>query len=335
MSVMLTGDRPTGPLHLGHYFGSLRERVRLQDDPQVETFVLMADAQAYTDHADQPEQVRKNVLEVMLDYLAVGIDPDKSTIFVQTGVPQIHELAVFLMNLITFGRLEANPTVKQEIRQKKMGDKVPAGFVFYPIHQAADILVVKGEIVPVGEDQRPMIELAADLADRFNRTYDTIFPRPHVVTPAGGRLPGIDGGAKASKTLDNAINLSDSADLVAEKVNAMYTDPGHIRVQDPGRVEGNVVFAYLDAFDPRTEEVVALKAQYQQGGLGDVALKRRLTEVLNDLLEPIRTRRAELATDPHQVMLLLKQGTDRTRDVAENTLEEVRAAMRLDYFTVI
>ncbi len=332
MAVMLTGDRPTGPLHLGHYFGSLRERVKLQEDPEVETYVLMADAQAYTDHAEQPEQVRKNVLEVMLDYLAVGIDPTKSTIFVQTGVPEIHELSIYLMNLISFSRLEANPTVKQEIRQKGMGSQVPAGFVFYPIHQAADILVVKGEIVPVGDDQRPMIELAAEVAARFNRIYDEVFPKPYVVTPEGGRLPGIDGGAKASKTMSNAIDLKDPADVVAEKVMAMYTDPNKASVADPGQVEGHVPFAYLDAFDPDFREVMRLKEQYRAGGLGDVVIKRRLIDVLESLLGPIRARREVYAQDPAEVMRLLQQGTLRTREVAQTTLDEVRAAMQLDYF---
>lgn len=332
MTRMLTGDRPTGPLHLGHYFGSLRERLRLQGDPEVETFVLLADAQAYTDHADRPELVRENILQVMLDYLAVGIDTERTTVFVQSYIPQIHELFVYFANLVPLARVLSNPTVKAEIEQKQMGEGVPLGFAMYPVHQAGDILVVKGEIVPVGDDQRPMIELARDIARKFNRTYGEVFPEPRAVVPEGGRLPGIEGGAKASKTLGNAIYLGDTADQVADKVAAMYTDPGHLRVEDPGNVEGNVVFAYLDAFDPDTDEVARLKEHYGQGGLGDVPLKRRLTEVLNDLLEPIRQRRSEFEQDPGEVMRQLKVGTDKTQEIAIQTMTEVRAAMRLDYF---
>lgn len=331
--VMLTGDRPTGPLHLGHYYGSLRARLQYQEDPEVDTFVLLADAQAYTDHADRPEQVQQNVLEVALDYLAVGIDMDRTTVFVQSQVPEIHELFVYFLNLIPLDMVLGNPTVKTEIEQKGMKqESPPAGFAMYPVHQAGDILVVKGEIVPVGDDQNPMIELARGIARRFNQAYGDVFPEPHAVTPRGGRLPGISGGAKASKTLGNAIYLGDSADEVSQKVNSMYTDPGHVRVEDPGKVEGNVVFAYLDAFDPRQSEVEQLKAQYEHGGLGDVALKSRLSEVLDGLLSPIRKRRAEFAKDPGQVMRYLAEGTKRTRAIAGQTIDEVRAAMRLDYF---
>lgn len=330
--VVLTGDRPTGPLHLGHLYGSLLERVRLQNDPKYKVYILIADAQAYTDHYDRPERVRKHVLEVMLDYLSVGIDPAKATVFVQTQVPQIHELSVYLMNLVSLKQVLVNPTVKTEIKQKGMGQSVPAGFAMYPVHQAADILIVKGEIVPVGDDQKPMIELARELVRRFNGTYGTVFPEPQSVTPKAGRLRGTDGAEKMGKTTGNAISLADSADVVAKKVTSMFTDPGHIRAGDPGKVAGNVVFEYLDVFDPRTKEVAELKRQYRKGGLGDVTLKERLTEVLNGLLQPIRVRRREYAKDPKEVLRLLQQGTDQTRIVAEEIIKEVRSAMRLDYF---
>lgn len=331
--VMLTGDRPTGPLHLGHYYGSLQARLKYQADPEVDTFVLLADAQAYTDHADRPEQVQKNVLEVAFDYLAVGIDMDQTTVFIQSQVPEIHELFVYFLNLVPLDMVLGNPTVKTEIQQKGMKqESPPAGFAMYPVHQTGDILVVKGDIVPVGDDQDPMIELAREIARRFNQTYGEVFPEPRSVTPEGGRLPGITGGAKASKTLGNAVFLGDSTDVVAEKVRAMYTDPGHLRVEDPGQVDGNVVFAYLDAFDPDVDAVAGLKQRYEAGGLGDVELKQYLTEVLDELLTPIRTRRAEFAQDPAEVMQLLQQGTDRTREVATQTIVEVREAMRLDYF---
>ncbi len=331
--VVLTGDRPTGPLHLGHLYGSLEERVRLQDDPKFQVYVMIADAQAYTDHADQPERIRQHVLEVMLDYLAVGIDPAKTTVFVQTGVPQIHELSIYLMNLVSLKQVLVNPTVKTEIKQKGMGEAVPAGFAMYPVHQAADILIVKGQVVPVGDDQKPMIELARELVRKFNATYGKVFPEPQSVTPSGGRLSGTDGSAKMSKTLGNTISLSDSADAVAKKVQSMYTDPGHVHAKDPGKVKGNVVFEYLDVFDPDQKEVAKLKRQYKNGGLGDVVLKTRLTEVLNDVLEPIRTRRKEYADDPAEALRLLEQGTGRARAVAEETIGQVRAAMKLDYFS--
>jgi tryptophanyl-tRNA synthetase len=333
--VMLTGDRPTGPLHLGHLFGSLRERVRLQEDPQVSCYVLMADAQAYTDHADRPEKVRENVLEVMLDYLAVGIDPVKSTIYVQTGVPEIHELAIYFANLVTVSKLAGNPTVKTEIDQKGMGAQVPAGFFIYPVHQAADIAVVKGEIVPVGDDQRPMIELAAEIVRRFAFLYGPVFPEPVAVTPAGGRLPGIDGQGKAGKTTGNAIFLGDSADVVRDKVMAMYTDPQKASVAQPGTVSGHIPFAYLDAFDEDVEEVAQLKAHYERGGLGDVEVKRYVTDVLNTLLEPIRARRAEYAGDRGEVLRTLQVGTERTRERAAEVLDETRKAMGLDYFSTL
>jgi tryptophanyl-tRNA synthetase len=331
--VMLTGDRPTGPLHLGHLFGSLTERVRLQDDPEVTCYVLLADAQAYTDHADRPETVRENVTQVMFDYLAVGIDPARTTIYVQTGVPEIHELAIYFANLVTVSRLASNPTVKAEIDQKGMGALVPAGFFIYPIHQAADICVVKGELVPVGDDQKPMIELTADIARRFNSTYDDVFPIPAAVTPRGGRLPGIDGLGKAGKTTGNAIFLSDPVDVVAKKVKAMYTDPRKTSLAAPGHVDGHVPFAYLDAFATDTAKVSDLKEQYQVGGLGDGDIKRYLVDVLEDVLAPIRRRRTDFARDPGEVIALLQAGTQRTRERAAEVLAETRAAMRLDYFS--
>lgn len=332
MTVMLTGDRPTGPLHLGHYFGSLRERLRYQADPEVQSIVLIADAQAYTDHADQPERVRENVLEVMLDYLAVGIDPQVTTVFVQSHVPEIHELFVYLANLIPTSMVLGNPTVKTEIEQKGMGAGVPFGFTMYPAHQCADILVVKGEIVPVGKDQKPMIELSREVARRFNQTYGQVFPEPQDVVPEGGQLPGITGQAKASKTLGNAIFLSDSADEVAAKVQQMFTDPSKTSLAAPGTVDGHVPFAYLDAFDPDAAAVAELKAHYERGGLGDVEIKQRLAVVLNDLLDPIRSTRTEYAKDPAEVMRMLEDGTNRTREIAARTISETRQVMGLSYF---
>jgi len=314
-------------------FGSLAERVRLQDDPDMTCYVLLADAQAYTDHADRPETVRENVTQVMLDYLAVGIDPARTTIYVQTGVPEIHELAIYFANLVTVSRLASNPTVKAEIEQKGMGALVPAGFFIYPIHQAADICVVKGELVPVGDDQRPMIELTAEIARRFNSTYGNVFPIPAAVTPKGGRLPGIDGVGKAGKTTGNAIFLSDPADVVAKKVKAMYTDPRKTSLDAPGHVDGHVPFAYLDAFATDNATVSDLKVHYQSGGLGDGEVKQYLVEVLEDVLAPIRRRRVDFARDRGEVLALLQVGTDRAREKAAGVLDETRAAMRLDYFS--
>ena len=330
--IMLTGDRPTGPLHLGHLYGSLAERVRLQEEGDVACYILIADAQAYTDHADRPQTVRENVMSVMLDYLAVGIDPSKSTVYVQTGVPEIHELAIYFANLVSVSRLAANPTVKAEIEQKQMRGSVPTGFFFYPIHQAADICVVKGEIVPVGDDQRPMIELAAEIAHKFNSIYGDVFPIPRAITPTGGRLPGIDGLGKAGKTTGNAIFLSDDPAAVARKVMSMYTDPAKRSVATPGNVDEHVPFAYLDAFAADPREVADLKARYSRGGLGDVAVKRYLIEVLEDLLAPIRARRRDLEEDRGEVLRQLQVGTERARQRAASVLAEVRSAMHLDYF---
>ena len=328
--VVLTGDRPTGPLHLGHYVGSLQQRVTLQDE--CTQYVMVADLQAMTDNVDNPEKVRNNVLEVMLDYLAVGIDPKKTTFCIQSMIPQIAELTILYLNLVTVARLSRNPTVKAEIQHKGYGESVTAGFLMYPVHQAADITCVKANLVPVGEDQLPMIEQTNEIVRAFNRIYQKeVLVEVKGMVSAVPRLPGIDGKSKMSKSLNNAIFLSDSADAVSKKVMQMYTDPNHIRIEDPGTVEGNTVFTYLDIFDPNKEEVAALKEQYRRGGLGDVKIKRRLIEVLNTFLDPIRARRQEFAKDPQAVMKILLDGTDRTREVAAKTMEEARAAMKLIY----
>lgn len=329
--IILTGDRPTGPLHLGHYVGSLKNRVAFQE---VHTqFVMIADAQALTDNAEHPEKVRENVLEVLLDYLAVGIDPKKTTILIQSMIPALFELTAYYLNLVTWNRLKHNPTVKAEIEQKKFGEGVPAGFMVYPVSQAADITAFKADLVPVGADQLPMIEQTNEIVRKFNTTYHTsvLVKTEGVVPKTGARLPGTDGGAKMGKSLGNAIFLSDTSDVVAKKVRSMYTDPNHLRVEDPGQVEGNPVFTYLDAFDPDTESLEEMKAHYARGGLGDSVVKKRLLEVLEALLTPIRTRRRECAKDPEMVMQILFQGTERANIVAEKTLKEVRTVMRLDY----
>jgi len=329
-SIVLTGDRPTGPLHLGHYLGSLKSRIELQD--KYKQFVMIADTQALTDYFDRPEMVRKNVLEVCLDYLAVGIDPQKSTIFIQSLIPEIAELTIYFLNLVSVNRLLRNPTVKAEVAQKGFEERLPAGFLIYPVSQAADIVIVKGTIVPVGEDQLPHIEQTNEIINAFNRMYnEEVFGHVKGYVPKVGRLPGIDGKAKMSKSLGNAIYLSDSADIIAEKVMKMYTDPDHLHVNDPGKVEGNVVFSYLDIFDPETEVIAELKAHYQRGGLGDVKLKRRLIDVLNTLIAPIRERREQLAKDPQAVINVALQGSAKVREVAAQTMDEVRRVMRLDY----
>jgi tryptophanyl-tRNA synthetase len=329
-SIVLTGDRPTGPLHLGHYVGSLLNRISLQND--YEQFVMIADVQALTDNFDHPQKIHDNVLQVALDYLAVGIDSDKTHIFIQSLIPEIAELTIFFMNFVTVNRLQRNPTVKAEIKAKGYGANVRAGFLLYPVSQAADICFVKANLVPVGADQLPMIEQANEIVNAFNRTYSVdIFPPIKACLSKVERLPGIDGQAKMSKSLNNAIYLSDSVDQISKKVMKMYTDPTHIKVQDAGQVKGNVVFSYLDVFDPDKDEIARLKKQYQSGGLGDVTLKRRLIDVLNAYLEPIRIRRAQLAKDPAFVYSVLKQGTDYTREVAAQTMEQVRHAMKLDY----
>lgn len=329
--IVLTGDRPTGPLHLGHYMGSLLNRVDLQN--KYKQYVMIADVQALTDNFENPQKVHDNVYQVMLDYLAVGIDPAKTTIFIQSLIPQIAELTILYLNFVTINRLKRNPTVKAEILQKGYGENVTAGFLMYPIHQVADITVVKADLVPVGEDQLPMIEQAHEIVRAFNRTYKTdVLVEPQIIMSPVSRLVGIDGKAKMSKSLGNAIFLSDSADEVAKKVMNMYTDPNHIRASDPGKVEGNVVFLYLDIFDPNKQEVHELKVQYQKGGLGDVVLKKRLITVLNTMLEPIRERRKRWEQKPKEVMEILHEGTKVTQKVAHQTMTEVRSVMHLNYF---
>jgi tryptophanyl-tRNA synthetase len=327
---ILTGDRPTGPLHLGHYVGSLQKRIELQHE--YETFILIADMQALTDNADNPDKVRQNIFEVALDYLAVGLDPSISTIVIQSLVPEIAELTMYYLNLVTVARLQRNPTVKEEMRQKGFETNVPAGFLTYPVSQAADITAFKADLVPVGEDQLPMIEQTVEIVRRFNSIYRAVLVEPQALIPKIARLPGTDGQNKMGKSLGNAIFLSDSAEVVAGKVKKMYTDPNHIHAKDPGTVEGNPVFSYLDAFDPDTKAVEDLKQRYRSGGLGDVVVKRRLGEVLESFLQPISNRRSEFAKDPAQVMRILREGTEKGRTAASETLSEVRKAMRLDYF---
>lgn len=329
--VILTGDRPTGPLHLGHFVGSLRNRVQLQHE--CKQFIIIADMQALTDHAETPDVVRKNVYEVTLDYLAAGIDPKLSTIFIQSLVPELSELTMYYLNLVTVARLERNPTVKTEIQQKEFSGEIPAGFLTYPVSQAADITAFKANLVPVGEDQKPMIEQTNEIVRRFNRIYKhNVLLEVEALIPEIARLPGIDGKAKMSKSLGNAVYLSDSSDAITKKVKMMFTDPNHLRVEDPGTVEGNVVFSYLDAFDPDKAAVEALKEHYRRGGLGDGTVKKRLKEVLEALLEPMRLKRQEFASDPGEVWNLLRKGTDDARHVAAQTLSEVRKAMHIDYF---
>lgn len=328
---ILTGDRPTGKLHLGHYVGSIKSRLALQDTEAEARFYMVADVQALTDNAENPEKVRSNVIEVALDNLACGVDPQKTTFFIQSQVPEIAELTVLFMNLVTVAEVGRNPTVKNEITQKGFGESIPLGFFCYPVSQAADILFARANSIPVGEDQLPMIELTREIARSFNRIYKTdLFPEPEAHT--GIRLIGIDGNAKMSKSLNNGIYLSDSFDTIKEKVRAMYTDPTHIHVSDPGKVEGNVVFSYLDIFDTDTEAVAALKEQYKKGGLGDMVIKERLTQVLEDLIAPIREKREYLAKDPKAIMQILKDGTEKARIEAQETLRKVRDVMHINYF---
>ncbi len=335
--VILTGDRPTGKLHIGHYVGSLKKRVELQNSGEYETFIMIADTQALTDNAKNPEKVRNNVLQVALDYLAAGIDPSKTTIFVQSQIPQLPELAMYYANLVSISRLERNPTVKTEIKQKNFGGSVPSGFVFYPISQAADITAFKATHVPVGEDQMPMIELTREISRSFNQTYQTdTLVEPEVILSKEGierRLPGINGmDAKMSKSLNNGIYLADSFEEMRAKVMKMYTDPEHIRVEDPGKIEGNVVFAYLDVFAEDKEKVAEMKAHYQKGGLGDVAVKKYLIEEMDKVLKPIREKRAELEKNPEMIYEILKKGSLKAEKIAAQTLKEVKQAMKIDYF---
>lgn len=326
--IILTGDRPTGKLHLGHYVGSLAQRVALQKEHT--QFVLIADVQALTDNFDNPQKIRENITEVLFDYLAVGIDPAQSTIFLQSMIPEIAELTIFYLNFVSVNRLKRNPTVKTEIAQKQFGDGVTAGFLMYPVSQAADITIFKATMVPAGEDQLPIIEQTNELVRAFNRTYKKeVFVEAKAKLSKMARLPGIDGKAKMSKSLGNAIFLSDSADEVARKVMMMYTDPNHIKVEDPGKVEGNMVFTYLDIFDQDHAEVERLKEHYMRGGLGDVKVKRRLIEVLNTFLEPIRQRRSYFEAHKDEALQVLKTGTEKAQEVAHTTMKEVREAMGL------
>lgn len=332
--VVLTGDRPTGKLHIGHYVGSLKERVKMQNSGKYNMFIMIADQQALTDNARDPEKIHNSLIQVALDYLAVGLDPAKSTMYIQSQIPALSELNMYYLNLVTVSRLERNPTVKAEIQQKNFDRSIPAGFLTYPVSQTADITAFKGELVPVGDDQEPMMEQAREIVRSFNNIYGDILVEPKGVFPpkGQGRIPGLDGNAKMSKSLGNAIYLSDDEKTLQKKVMSMYTDPTHIHVEDPGHIEGNVVFTYLDIFDPDKEHVQELKDQYRAGGLGDVKIKRYLFEVLNSELKPIRERREEFAKDIPVVYDMLKQGCADANEVANQTLAEVRHAMGLDYF---
>ena len=354
--IILTGDRPTGRLHLGHFVGSLRRRVELQNSGEFEKiFIMIADAQALTDNADNPEKVRQNIIEVALDYLSVGLDPAQSTLFIQSQVPELCELAFYYMNLVTVQRLQRNPTVKAEIALRGFaegaaeGDTtqrqgIPVGFFTYPISQASDITAFKATTVPVGEDQEPMIEQTREIVHKFNSVYGQTLVEPEILLPDNAacmRLPGTDGKAKMSKSLNNCIYLSDTADEVKKKVMGMYTDPDHLRVEDPGKVEGNTVFTYLDAFSrpehfqkylPEYPSLDELKAHYRRGGLGDVKVKRLLIAILNEMLDPIRERRHYYEARIGEVYDILREGSEKARAAAAETLAEVRAAMKINYF---
>ena len=343
--VILTGDRPTGKLHIGHYVGSLRRRVELQNSGLYDKiFIFEADGQALTDNIDNPEKVRQNVIEVALDYLACGIDPTKSTIFIQSQIPELCELTFYFMDLVSVSRLQRNPTVKTEIQMRNFESSIPVGFFTYPISQAADITAFKATTVPVGEDQEPMLEQAREIVRRFNYIYGETLVEPNILLPENAaclRLPGTDGKAKMSKSLGNCIYLSDPADEVERKVKSMYTDPNHIKVSDPGTVEGNTVFTYLDAFSrpehferywPDYANLDELKAHYRRGGLGDMKVKKFLAAIMQEELEPIRKRRQEFQKDIPAVYEMLKKGCEVARETAASTLSEVRKAMKIDYF---
>ena len=333
--ILLTGDRPTGKLHIVHYIGSLKNRVKLQNEGKYEPYIMIADTQALTDNARDPEKIRNSLIEVALDYLAVGLDPAKSTIFVQSQIPALFELTAYYMDLVSVARLERNPTVKTEIKQKGFKDSIPVGFLNYPVSQAADITAFKATLIPVGDDQEPMLEQAREIVRSFNRIYNTdvlVEPKGYFPPKGQGRLPGLDGNAKMSKSLGNAIYLSDDAKTVQKKVMSMYTDPNHIHVEDPGQVEGNTVFTYLDVFAPDKDEVNELKAHYQKGGLGDVKIKKYLNKVLEDELAPIRERREKFAKDPAAVYEMLLEGSKKANEVANETLQQVRDAIGLNYF---
>ncbi|VDC43242.1 Tryptophan--tRNA ligase 2 [Streptococcus canis] len=336
--IILTGDRPTGKLHLGHYVGSLKNRVILQNEDRYNMFVFLADQQALTDHAKESELIKESIGNVALDYLSVGLDPSRSTIFIQSQIPELAELTMYYMNLVSLARLERNPTVKTEIAQKGFGESIPSGFLVYPISQAADITAFKANFVPVGNDQKPMIEQTREIVRSFNHTYRTeCLVEPEGIYPENekaGRLPGLDGNAKMSKSLGNGIYLSDDADTVRKKVMSMYTDPNHIRIEDPGQIEGNMVFHYLDIFGREEDQadIEAMKEHYQRGGLGDVKTKRYLLDILERELAPIREKRLEYAKDMGEVFRMLQEGSQKAQAVAAQTLSEVKSAMGIHYF---
>ncbi len=343
--IILTGDRPTGKLHLGHYIGSLRRRVQLQEAGDYDRmFVFMADVQAFTDNADNPEKIRQNIIEVALDYLAAGLDPEKCTLFIQSRIPELAELTTYLMNLVSVSRVQRNPTVKTEIKMRNFEANIPMGFFCYPVSQAADITLFKSTTVPVGEDQEPMLELTRELVRRFNQTYGEVLVEPNIMLPESAsarRLPGTDGKEKMSKSLGNCIYLSDSADEVWKKVKSMYTDPLHVNLSDPGHLEGNAVFTYLDAFStdedfaqfwPEYHNLDELKEHYTHGGLGDMKCKKFLNEIINKMLEPMRQRRHLLEQDIPEIYNILRKGSDAAREVGVRTMDEVRTAMRINYF---
>ncbi len=343
--IILTADRPTGKLHIGHYVGSLKRRVELQNSNLYnKIFIMIADAQALTDNAENPEKVRQNIIEVALDYLACGIDPTKSTIFIQSQIPELCELAFYYMNLVTVSRLQRNPTVKTEIQMRNFATSIPVGFFTYPISQASDITAFKATTVPVGEDQEPMLEQTREIVRKFNAVYGETLIEPEILLPDNSaclRLPGTDGKAKMSKSLNNCIYLSESADDLQKKIMGMFTDPGHLRVQDPGKIEGNTVFTYLDAFCkpehfekylPDYPNLDELKAHYQRGGLGDVKVKRFLNAIMQEELEPIRSRRKEFEKDIPAIYNILKKGSEVAREAAADTLSDVRKAMKINYF---
>lgn len=343
--IILTGDRPTGRLHVGHYVGSLRKRVELQNSGEYDKiFIMIADAQALTDNADNPEKIRQNIIEVALDYLSCGLDPAKSTLFIQSQIQELTELTFYYMNLVTVSRLQRNPTVKSEIQMRNFETSIPVGFFTYPISQAADITAFKATTVPVGEDQLPMIEQCREIVRKFNSVYGETLVKPEALVPQNEvccRLPGIDGKAKMSKSLGNCIYLSDSADEVRTKIMSMFTDPNHLKVSDPGSLEGNTVFTYLDAFCkdeqferylPEYANLDELKAHYQRGGLGDVKVKKFLNNVMQEELEPIRNRRKELQKQIPDIYEILKKGSEVAREEAAKTMSEVKAAMKINYF---
>lgn len=343
--IILTGDRPTGKLHLGHYVGSLRRRVQLQNEGNYDRmFVFMADVQALTDNADNPEKIRQNIIEVALDYLSAGLDPQLCTLYIQSQIPELAELTTYLMNLVSVSRVQRNPTVKTEIKMRNFEANLPMGFFCYPVSQAADITAFKATTIPAGEDQEPMIELTRELARRFNQVYSEVLVEPNILLPENAtarRLPGTDGKEKMSKSLGNCIYLSDDADTVWKKVKSMYTDPTHVNLNDPGHVEGNAVFTYLDAFStdqdfadfwPEFKNLDELKAAYTHGGIGDMKCKMLLNSVINRMLDPIRERRHTFEQDIPEIFNLLKKGSEQARETAAQTMDEVRKAMQIDYF---